>query len=171
MTCAAMMDEAKTGEADWVIWNGSLGILDMVAVGQTVDDASGRSAFLAPPYDVVGPFSLYELETQGRIAFGECLVMSRLRWQDDQVELRMAAQAKRRAYYARMDFGDDGDGDADEHREKLELPLEGVLEAAQINSAFRRLAKTAHPDAGGSSEHYRRISEARDALLDLFGDR
>ncbi len=27
--------------------------------------------------------------------------------------------------------------------------MEGSLEASQITAAFRRLAKTAHPDAGG----------------------
>lgn len=46
---------------------------------------------------------------------------------------------------------------------------EGALKPAEINAAFRRLAKTAHPDAGGSDEHYRRIAEARDALLEQFG--
>ena len=153
-----------TNEADWVIWNGSLGVLDMAAIGRTEDGTDGRSAFLAPPYDVVGPFSLDDLERQGRIAFGECLVMSRLRWQEDQVELRMEAREKRRTYLARMEFDDD----EAEHRETLELPLQGSLEISEINSAFRRLAKSAHPDVGGSSEHYRRISEARDALLDLF---
>ncbi len=61
----------------WVIWNGSLGFLDMATIGHVEDGESGRNAFLAPPYDVVGPFSLEELETRGRIAFGECLVMSR----------------------------------------------------------------------------------------------
>lgn len=153
-----------TNEADWVIWNGKLGVLDMAAIGRAEDGTDGRSAFLAPPYDVVGPFSLDDLERQGRIAFGECLVMSRLRWQEDQVELRMEAREKRRTYLARMEFDDD----EAEHRETLELPLEGSLEISEINSAFRRLAKSAHPDVGGSSEHYRRISEARDALLDLF---
>ncbi|MDU1670293.1 MAG: hypothetical protein E6833_29365 [Bradyrhizobium sp.] len=47
----------------------------------------------------------------------------------------------------------------------LELPLQGSLTTSDIKTAFRRLAKSAHPDAGGSSELYRRISEARAALL------
>ena len=153
-----------TGEAEWVVWNGSLGVLDTAAIGLTMDGADGRSAFLAPPYDVVGPFSLDDLKTNGRIAFGECIVMSRLRWREDQTELRMEAREKRRAYHARLDFDDD----EAEHREVLELPAQGRLESPQINAAFRRLAKTAHPDAGGSNEHYRRICEARDALLGLF---
>ncbi len=153
-----------TDKEEWVVWNGSLGVLDMARIGRVEDGGGGRSAFLAPPYDVVGPFSLDELETQGRIAFGACLVMSRLRWQEDQVDLRRQAQERRRAFLARMEFDDDK-----EHREILDLPMEGALEASQVNAAFRRLAKTAHPDAGGSNEQYRRIADARDALLELFG--
>ncbi|MDU3046293.1 MAG: J domain-containing protein, partial [Bradyrhizobium sp.] len=65
-----------TSAAEWVIWNGSIGIVDSVRLGPVNDGAAGRRVSLAPPYDVVGPFSLDELETQGRIAFGACLVMS-----------------------------------------------------------------------------------------------
>ena len=155
------MTDKEPEKEEWVIWNGSMGILDMVKIGRI---EGGRSGFLAPPYDVVGPFSLDELETQGRIAFGECLVMSRQRWQEDQLDLRREAQEKRRAFLLQWDF----DGDDKEHREALNLPLEGALGPSQINAAFRRLAKTTHPDAGGSNEQYRRITEARDALLEQF---
>lgn len=151
-----------TDKEEWVIWNGSLGVLDMVTIGRIEEGEDGRRAFLAPPYGVVGPFSLDELEREGRISFGECLVMSRLRWQEDQVELRIEAQKKRRAFLFQPDF----DEDDKEHREALNLPMEGTLKPSDINAAFRKLAKVAHPDAGGSNEHYRRISEARDALLD-----
>jgi hypothetical protein len=155
-----------TFQAEWVIWNGSLGVLDMVAIGKSIESESGRNAFLAPPYDIVGPFSLDELETQGKISFGECIVMSRLRWQEDQVELRLVGRQKRRALYARVEQDDD----ETEHRVTLDLPRDGTLQAAEINAAFRRLAKTAHPDAGGDNEQYRRITEARDALLDVYGE-
>jgi hypothetical protein len=153
-----------TDKEEWVVWNGSLGILVMATMGHIEDSEGGRSARLAPPYDVVGPFSLDELEAEGRIAFGACLVMSRQKWQEDQVELRTEAWARRRAFVLRSDFDDDT-----EHREVLNLPIEGVLEPADINAAFRRLAKTAHPDAGGSNELYHRIVDARDALLERFG--
>lgn len=159
------MTTTEAKKEEWVIWNGSLGVLDMVTIGRIESGDTGRSAFLDSPYGVVGPFSLDELETHGRIAFGECLVMSRVRWQQDQVELRQEAMEKRRAMLARMNFGFDDR----EHRETLNLPLEGELQASEINAAFRRLAKTAHPDAGGSSEEYRRITEARDALIEIFG--
>lgn len=154
---------AMADNEQWVIWNGSLGILDMTTIGRIEEGEGGRRAFLAPPYGIVGPFSLDALEAEGRIAFGACLVMSRRRWQEDQVELRVAAQKARRAFQFQPEPGTDGRA----HREALDLPLEGALEPAQINAAFRRLAKAAHPDAGGSDADYRRIAEARDALLAL----
>jgi hypothetical protein len=153
-----------TDREQWVIWNGSLGFLDMATIGHVEDGERGRSAFLAPPYDVVGPFSLERLETRGRIAFGECLVMSRQRWQEDQVDLRFEAQKKRRAFLFQPNFNDD----AGEHREVLSLPMEGALKPSEINAAFRRLAKTAHPYVGDSGEHYRRIVEAHYVLLKQF---
>ena len=160
-----MKSRGMTDREEWVIWNGSLGILDMATIGHIEDGEGGRRAFLAPPYDVVGPFSLDELEARGRIAFGECLVMSRRKWQEDQVDLRFEAQEKRRAFLFRLDFNDDDR----EYREILNLPMEGALKPSEIGAAFRRLAKTAHPDAGGSDEHYRRVAEARDVLLKQFG--
>lgn len=153
---------------EWVVWNGSLGVLDLAATGRVERDASGRNAWLAAPYDVVGPFSLDELEALGRIAFGACLVMSRRKWQQDQDVLRIQARETRRAqaeaFNARFAFRDE-DGD-DAHREALELPLTGALTAQQVNAAFRRLAKKAHPDAGGDHGVYIRLTTARDALLE-----
>jgi len=160
-----MKARGMANKEEWVIWNGSLGILDMATIGHIEEGEDGGRAFLAPPYDVVGPFSLDELEVRGRIAFGECLVMSRQRWQEDQVDLRSKAKEKRRAFLFRLDFNDDDK----EHRKVLNLSMEGALKLPEINAAFRRLAKTAHPDAGGSDDHYRRIAEARDALLKQFG--
>lgn len=159
-----MKARGMTDKEEWVIWNGSLGILDTATIGHVEDGEGGRRAFLAPPYGVVGPFSLDQLEARGRIAFGECLVMSRARWQEDQVDLRFEAREKRRAFLSQPDLDSDDRG----HREVLNLPMEGALEASQINAAFRRLAKIAHPDAGGSNDHYRRIAAARDALLEQF---
>jgi hypothetical protein len=86
--------------------------------------------------------------------------MSRLRWQEDQDDLRLAALEKRRAALFKLSFNDD-----QEYRELLDLPMEGALKTAEINSAFRRAAKIAHPDVGGSDEDYRAITEARDKLL------
>jgi hypothetical protein len=147
---------------EWVVWNGSLGVLDLAAMGRVEQDAAGRNAWLAAPYDIVGPFSLDELETLGRIAFGACLVMSRRKWQEDQNELRIEARRQRRAFAMR--YSEPPDDSA--HRALLELPPGEELTAARINAAFRRLAKTAHPDAGGHHDDYCRLTEARDALLE-----
>jgi hypothetical protein len=149
---------------EWVVWNGSLGVLDMAALGRVDHRETGREAWLSPPYDMVGPFSLDELEAQGRVAFGACLILSRRKWQEDQVQLRMEAFEQRRAFAARFAPFDEGD---EEHREALELPLDGELTAQEINAAFRRLAKKAHPDAGGDPAAYIRLTEARDVLLEL----
>jgi len=108
--------------------------------------------------------SLYEIETIGRFSSGECLIMSQKRWKEDQDDLRLKAQERRRAFRFQPDFEFGGP----EHREVLNLPIEGALEPSEIIAAFRHLAKTAHPDAGGSDEHYRRIAEASQALLEQF---
>jgi hypothetical protein len=151
---------------DWVVWNGSIGIVDMAAMGRVEHGENGRSAWLADPYDVVGPFSLDELETFGSITFEACMVMSRAKWQELQVGLRRKAQAERREYAKRFAPVTDDEEDESEHRALLELPEDGPLSAQEINSAFRRLAKKAHPDAGGDHESYIRLTEARDALLE-----
>ena len=55
---------------DWqefVVWNGSLGVLDMAALGRIDHRETGREGWLSPPYDMVGPFSLDELETCGLV--------------------------------------------------------------------------------------------------------
>jgi hypothetical protein len=168
-------------EEEWVIWNGNNGLLTTVTIGQVEEGAGGRTAWLDEPFDMVGPFSLDELEKQGRIAFAECLVMSRQRWQEDQVELRRESLKIRRAAEQRANeraerlFGDHGGHqdkrkphDERQHREALNLPMDGKLEPRQINAAFRRLAQKAHPDAGGSNEQFVRITEARNALLECI---
>jgi len=166
-------------EEEWVIWNGAYGIVTMATIGRVEVGVGGRTAWLNRPYDMVGPFSLEELETHGRITFGACIVMSRQRWQDNQVELRRESLEKRRAVQKRMDeefarlFGDHG-GYQDrrnpfeerQHRETLSLPIDGELEPSEIRAAFRRLAQKVHPDVGGSHEQFIRITEARNALLE-----
>jgi hypothetical protein len=49
-------DGAHGTKEEWVIWNGSLGVLDMVTIGRIEDGDTGKTAFLASPYGVVGPF-------------------------------------------------------------------------------------------------------------------
>jgi len=167
-----------TAPEEWVIWNSTSGLLATAALGRIEQDASGaRSAWMALPFDMLGPFSLDELEAQGRVAFAACLVMSRQRWQLDQVALRLAAYEQRRAAQERQHqeqarFNDSHrrhrphrPSDERAHREALNLPTDGQLKPAQIKTAYRRLAQKAHPDMGGSHDLFVRLTEARNALL------
>ena len=167
-------------EEQWVIWNGAYGIVDTVTIARVEVASGGRKGWLDAPYEMVGPFSLDELETSGKIGFAECTVMSRQKWQEEQVALRRESVEKRREAQARMfeEFarynerrrqrpGRMGQFSDQEQRELLELPTGGALEVSQIKAAFRRLAKKAHPDVGGSHERFVRITEARDVLLEL----
>ncbi|AEG02910.1 DnaJ domain-containing protein [Methylomonas methanica] len=172
------MNDQSLHEEEWVIWNGALGLVTTVTVARVEVDTLGSKAWLDEPFDMVGPFSLDELQTQGRIAFAACIVMSRQRWQDDQVELRRESLNIRRAeaqrineQFERLHGGRNRHQvsrkpvDERQHRQALNLPIEGMLQSSEIKAAFRRLAQKAHPDAGGSNEQFIRITEARNALL------
>lgn len=178
-----MQDSQQQTEELWVIWNGSLGILDTVTIGQIEASRSGRQAWLEEPYDMVGPFSLDELEAKGSIDFAACTVMSRQKWQNDQVELRREAHKNRRAAQERLfesqarynqrRYHEDRrfyssppqEQNDKQHRELLNLPIDGELQPIQIKTAFRKLAQKTHPDVGGSHEQFVKITHARNALL------
>ena len=51
------------------------------------------------------------------------------------------------------------------HRRLLGLPLDRRLFGPEIHQAYKRVAKTVHPDAGGSERAFRELSAARDALM------
>lgn len=51
------------------------------------------------------------------------------------------------------------------YRQLLGLPLDRQLNAPEIHRAFKRAAKTAHPDAGGNAQAFLELSAARDALM------
>jgi hypothetical protein len=172
---------AAAGDEEWVIWNGGLGVVTMAALGRIETGAGGRKAWLDEPFDMVGPFSLDELETHGKIAFAACIVMSRQRWQDDQAALRVESIYMRRAAQERMNgefshfsgrqgryHGKRQALDELEYRGVLNLPDKGRLERGQVNAAYRRLAQKAHPDVGGSHEEFVRITQARAALLEAI---
>ncbi len=54
----------------------------------------------------------------------------------------------------------------DQHARKLlGLPISGALSAPEIHGAFRRAAKTMHPDAGGSEQAFRELVAAQDELM------
>ncbi|MDP3691653.1 J domain-containing protein [Bradyrhizobium sp.] len=51
------------------------------------------------------------------------------------------------------------------HRQLLGLPLDRRLSAPEIHRAYKRAAKSAHPDAGGSAQAFQALSAAREALI------
>ena len=51
------------------------------------------------------------------------------------------------------------------YRQMLGLPIDGGLSAPEIHQAWKRTAKAAHPDAGGSAREFLELSAARDALI------
>lgn len=166
-------------DEQWIIWNGNLGIRDFATIGRIEEGPEGINVWMEAPYDMVGPLSLHELQANGRINFAKCTVMSRRRWQQDHEQLRQEAFERLREAQQKM-FEELARANArkrhrathihlyieQEYRELLCLPVEGKLEEAQIKSAYRRLAKEAHPDVGGSQELFVQITEAYNALLE-----
>ncbi|MDB5606536.1 MAG: hypothetical protein JWP25_3436 [Bradyrhizobium sp.] len=51
------------------------------------------------------------------------------------------------------------------HRQMLGLPFGRRLTAPEIHQAYKRAAKTAHPDGGGNGREFQELSAARDALM------
>lgn len=51
------------------------------------------------------------------------------------------------------------------YRQMLGLPLGCHLSGRQIHQAFKRAAKSAHPDAGGSAKEFLQLTAAREALI------
>jgi hypothetical protein len=51
------------------------------------------------------------------------------------------------------------------NRGMLGLPLGRRLSGAEIHRAYKRAAKTAHPDGGGTAQQFLELSAARDALM------
>ena len=51
------------------------------------------------------------------------------------------------------------------YRQLLGLPLGRRLAGAEIHQAYKRAAKTAHPDGGGNTREFHELSAARDALM------
>lgn len=54
---------------------------------------------------------------------------------------------------------------AERYRQVLGLPLDRRLTASEIHRAWKRAARTAHPDAGGSAPEFVALSAAREALM------
>jgi curved DNA-binding protein CbpA len=137
-------------DEEYIIYNPTLGISDFVTVGEVETSSNETNAWLEDPYDMVGPFDLDELKSNGQISFAACFVMSRQRWKEERIFLQQEH------------FEDN----KREHRELLCLPTEGKLEVSQIKAAYRKIIKKVHPDVGGSHEKFIEITKARDTLLE-----
>jgi hypothetical protein len=51
------------------------------------------------------------------------------------------------------------------HRQVLGLPFDRRLTLSEIQRAYKRVAKSAHPDVGGSAQEFLALSAAREALM------
>ncbi|AUC95361.1 MULTISPECIES: hypothetical protein [Bradyrhizobium] len=51
------------------------------------------------------------------------------------------------------------------HRQLLGLPFGRRLAATEVHQAFKRAAKTVHPDGGGNGAAFLELAAARDALI------
>ena len=54
---------------------------------------------------------------------------------------------------------------AERYRQMLGLPFGRRLSAPEIHEAYKRVAKTAHPDVGGSEQEFQELSTAQAALM------
>jgi hypothetical protein len=54
---------------------------------------------------------------------------------------------------------------AERYRQMLGLPRGRRLSGPEIHQAYKRVAKRAHPDAGGNARDFLELSAARDALM------
>jgi hypothetical protein len=86
-----------------------------------------------------------------------------------QDEARRRLGAMRDILHARDDTGFGRRGVAltpeARYRQMLGLPLGRRLARAEIHQAYKRAAKTAHPDVGGNSRDFLALSAAQEALM------
>jgi hypothetical protein len=149
-------------DQEYFVWNRFHGVGDAAKI-ETIEQAKhGHKARMAEPFgSKMGWFSYEDLIRAGRAESQGFTVYTWERWQADR-HSEMERHSKRK-------FTTWPEADNVEHRKVLGLPASGPLLTAEIERACRRLAKQAHPDAGGTSEEFRRLIIARDALIKLHG--
>jgi len=72
---------------------------------------------------------------------------------------------------ARLPSGEDDEVIAGRQPPHAVLGIDPDASEAEVEAAFREKVKEAHPDHDGSTEAYKRVKRARDALLDNGGER
>jgi hypothetical protein len=160
-------------EEEFVIFNPTLGVHDLVYLGEILTENDKTTAYLDEPYEMVGPFCLDQLLSKGQISFAECIVISTEKWKNERVSLLKKAYAKQQRLQEEhlkeiRRFNQQKHYNDKEDRKLLCLPLEGVLKVSQIKTAYRKVSKKVHPDLGGSHEEFLRLTLARDTLLKKF---
>ena len=164
---------------DFIIWNSSYGVRDIVYIGELETTINTTKAWLEEPYEMVGPFCLEELCSVGKISFAACIVMTKQKWEKEKNFLYKESLQKQ--HQAQIDFNEEirkynqkranyhnniEQNSEIEHRQLLSLPTTGVLKVSEIKIAYRKIVKKAHPDVGGSHELFIKITDARDSLLE-----
>ena len=176
-----MTDSQSWFDQQYIIYNGAFGIRDFVMIDRVEKNAQGNHAWLEEPYDMVGPFSMDELQTHGKIKFAQCMVMSRQYWQNNQQALRedsikrqnkireeMFEKLQRKNRQKQNNFYRFNDENEKKYRDILSLPHDCVLDISQIKKAFKEASKKVHPDVGGSHDDFVNLNMARDELLAIF---
>ena len=143
------MESWESMNKEYIIYNPTLGISDIVYIDK--ERCQGEMGWLEEPYDMVS-FNIGVLLSTGFVSFAQCHVISQTRWQT--------------AY--KVQYPKTQHPNQDTYRELLSLPLHGTLSLPQIKEAYRNMSKTTHPDLGGDHEHFIRITDARDVLIEIY---
>jgi len=146
---------------EWFVWHSFKGNVETASIAETRKDKYSPSARLSAPHDAkVGWFDLDELEKHGRVETNGYVVLSPEQWARDREALHEKLSKTKVTTWPTALNPLDAD-----HRRVLGLPGQGPLCKSEIEYAYRNAAKTSHPDSGGSEAKFRRVSEAREALL------
>lgn len=162
---------------DLIIYNPTLGVRDFVTIAEIKSNNNSTLFWLDEPYKFVGPLLLDEIVQKGQIYFEACIIMTKENWSKRREELQQESYKKqqkahyefqeklKRKNYQKQNSPSYTKLDEQKYREILSLPTSGNLQISQIKTAYRKLAKTEHPDVGGSDERFVLILEAKEILL------
>jgi hypothetical protein len=164
----------KYYEIDFIIWNSTLGISDFVSIGEIEQNNNKLEVWLDEPYDFVGPLDLDILLHKDELHFEACVIMSEKRWEENKNRFLFESYAKQQHTFREFqeELNKRNKQKSQNHinqeikyRELLCLPQNGTLKISEIKTAYKKKAKTEHPDMGGSHEKFILITEAKEALL------
>jgi hypothetical protein len=105
----------------------------------------------------MGPFNLDELIQKGIVESQGITLLSPERWAKDREKLINTHANLKTVVWPDNSYPAD--------RKALGLPANGALFKAEIEQAFRRASKEAHPDRGGSRDRFISLAEAKERLL------